>query len=107
MGMAIGIVCAAVLMGLLAYLFFIRVDPSDLAPHRTRLDQLLEKRDTIYENLRDLKFEHRAGKFSERDFEDTRQALEHEAALVLAEIEALTGSVSSVTARRARASERK
>jgi hypothetical protein len=107
MGMGIGIVCAAVLMGLLAYLFFIRVDPSDLAPHRTRLDQLLERRDTIYENLRDLKFEHRAGKFSERDFEDTRQALEHEAALVLAEIEALTGSVPSVTSRRARASERK
>ena len=107
MGTGIGIACGAVLLGLLAYLFYIGVDPADLAPHRSRLDQLLDRRDTIYENLRDPKFEHRAGKFSERDYEDTRQALEREAAGVLAEIETLTGSVPSVTTRRARASESK
>jgi hypothetical protein len=107
MGTGIGIACGVVLLGLLAYLFYIRVDPADLAPHRSRLDQLLERRDTIYENLRDLKFEHRAGKFSEGDYEDTRQALEREAAGVLAEIETLTGSAPSVTTRRARASESK
>jgi hypothetical protein len=107
--MIVGIViaCAALLAAVLAFLFYIRVDPADLAPHRSRLDQLLERRDAIYENLRDLKFEHRAGKFSESDFEQTRLALEREAALVLAEIEILTGSAPSVTTRRARASEMK
>ena len=107
--MAAGVVvtCAALLLGLLAFVFLIRVDPADLAPHRSRLDQLLERRETIYENLRDLRFEHRAGKFSEGDYEDTRQALEREAARVLAEIETHTGSAPSVTSRRARASESK
>lgn len=107
--MAAGIViaCAALLVAMLAFLFFIRVDPADLAPHRSRLDQLLERRDAIYENLRDLKFEHRAGKFSEADFNETRLALEREAARVLAEIEILTGSAPSVTTRRTRAREMK
>jgi len=40
-----------------------------LAPHRTKLDQLLERRDAIYDNLRDLRFEYRSGKYSEGDFE--------------------------------------
>ncbi|HVB99956.1 MAG TPA: hypothetical protein VNJ12_11580 [Candidatus Dormibacteraeota bacterium] len=101
------IACAALLLAILAFLFVIRIDPADLAPHRSRLDQLFERRDTIYENLRDLKFEHRAGKFSESDFEQTRQLLEREAARVLAEIEILTGSAPSVTTRRTRASEMK
>lgn len=107
--MAAGIIiaCTALLAAMLAFLFWIRVDPADLAPHRSRLDQLLERRDTIYENLRDLRFEHRAGKFSETDFEETRQALEREAARVLAEIEILTGSAPSVTTRKTRASEMK
>lgn len=105
--MAAGIMlaCTALLVAMLAFLFFIRVDPADMAPHRSRLDQLLERRDAIYENLRDLKFEHRAGKFSESDFNETQQALEREAARVLAEIEILTGSAPSVTTRRTRAKE--
>lgn len=107
--MAIGVViaCAALLVGVLAFIFLIRVDPADLAPHRSRLDQLLERRDAIYENLRDLRFEHRAGKFSEKDFEETCELLEQEAGRVLAEMEILTGSAPSVKTRRVRASEMK
>ncbi len=101
MGVAIGIACGALLLGVLAFLFLIRTDPADLAPHRSRLDQLLERRDAIYENLRDLRFEHRAGKFSQGDYDETRQMLEREAARVLAEIETLTGTASSVAGRRA------
>ena len=36
------------------------------------LDQLLERRDSIYDNLRDLKFENRAGKYAEQDYEQMR-----------------------------------
>ncbi len=88
---AILLACLALAAATLVFIFYIEPDPSDSAPHRSRLDQLLERRDTIYENLRDLKFEHRAGKFSEQDFEEMRKALETEAALVLAEIENVTG----------------
>ncbi|HEV2388770.1 MAG TPA: hypothetical protein VGS20_16120 [Candidatus Acidoferrales bacterium] len=107
MGLAIALLCAGLLMATMAWVFAIRVDPADLAPHRSRLDQLLERRDTIYENLRDLKFERRAGKFSDADYNEIRDSLEREAARVLAEIETLTGTAPSVTTRQARASKTK
>ncbi len=88
---AILLACLALAAATLIFIFMIEPDASDSAPHRSRLDQLLERRDTIYENLRDLKFEHRAGKFSEQDYEDTKKALETEAATVLAEMETVTG----------------
>jgi len=56
---------------------------------KTRLDFLLERKDQLYENLRDLNFEYRAGKYPEEDFAAQRAQLENEAALLLAEIEHL------------------
>jgi hypothetical protein len=92
--------CVALAAAVLIFLFAIQPSASDSAPHRSKLDQLLERRDTIYENLRDLKFEYRAGKFGEKDYEETRLALETEAVMVLTEIEQVTGS-PSLTGRRA------
>src|SRR5437868_8523331 len=74
------------------FIFYIQPDASDLAPHRTKLDQLMERRDTIYDNLRDLRFEFRSGKYSEGDYNAMKTSLENEAALVLAEIEQVTES---------------
>jgi hypothetical protein len=82
--------CLALAVATLLFIFYIQPDASDLAPHRTKLDQLLERRDTIYDNLRDLRFEYRSGKYSEGDFEAMKTALENEAALVLAEIDQVT-----------------
>lgn len=101
--MALAFACVALAAATLIFIFYIEPDPSDTAPHRSRLDQLFERRDTIYENLRDLKFEHRAGKLSESDYEEMRRTLETEAALVLAEIEKATGGVISPAARQAAA----
>lgn len=84
--------CLGLAAAVFLFIFYIHPDASDLAPHRTKLDQLLERRDTIYENLRDLKFEHRAGKYSEGDYELMKSSLENEAALVLSEIEQVTES---------------
>jgi hypothetical protein len=86
--------CVALAGAVIVFVFGGQPSPGDSAPHRSKLDQLFERRDTIYDNLRDLKFEYRAGKFGEKDYEETRQALETEAALVLAEIEQATGSPS-------------
>jgi hypothetical protein len=82
--------CAALAVAVLLFIFYIQPDASDLAPHRTKLDQLLERRDAIYDNLCDLRFEYRSGKYSEGDFEAMKTALENEAALVLAEIDQVT-----------------
>jgi hypothetical protein len=84
--------CFALAAAVFLFIFYINPDASDLAPHRTKLDQLLERRDAIYDNLRDLKFEHRAGKYSEGDYELMKNSLENEAALVLTEIEQVTDS---------------
>lgn len=84
--------CLGLAAAVFLFIFYIQPDASDLAPHRTKLDQLLERRDTIYDNLRDLKFEYRAGKYSEGDYETMKVTLENEAALVLAEIEQVTES---------------
>jgi len=56
---------------------------------KTRLDYLLERKDQLYENLRDLNFEFRAGKYPDEDFQAQRALLENEAAQLLAEIEFL------------------
>jgi hypothetical protein len=84
--------CVALTAATMIFIFFIQPDASDSAPHRSHLDQLLERRDTIYENLRDLRFEYRTGKFAEPDYEQMRETLESGAALVLAEIETVTGN---------------
>src|SRR5487761_472041 len=83
--------CVALTAATLIFVFMIQPDPADSAPHRSHLDQLMERRDIIYDNLRDLKFEYRTGKFAEEDYEQMKQTLEGEAALVLAEIEQVTG----------------
>jgi hypothetical protein len=56
---------------------------------KTRLDYLLERKDQIYENLRDLNFEFKAGKYPEEDFKAQRDQLENDTARLLAEIEKL------------------
>jgi hypothetical protein len=90
----IALACLLLAAAVAFFIFYFREDPADSSPFRTRLDQLLERRDAIYDNLRDLRFEYRSGKFSEQDYERTRQSLDAEAAAVLAEIDGLTGDSS-------------
>lgn len=82
--------CLALALATGLFIFYIQPDASDLAPHRTKLDQLMEQRDTIYDNLRDLRFEFRSGKYSEGDYEAMKTGLENDAAVVLAEIDRVT-----------------
>jgi hypothetical protein len=97
----IAAVCALLAAATVVFIFMVQPEASESAPHRTKLDQLLERRDAIYENLRDLRFEYRAGKFSEADYEETKQLLEVEAARVLADMDRLTGGAPSPATRQA------
>jgi hypothetical protein len=88
-----GLLCGAVLSLLLfAFIFWPDKNPFRQAD-KTRLDYLRERRDAIYENLRDLNFEHLAGKYPEEDFVEQRTSLEDEAARVMAEMNALGAKV--------------
>jgi len=91
--------CLILTLASLIFVFWIEPDPGDSAPRRSQLDQLLERRDSIYDNLRDLKFENRAGKYAEQDYEQMRDSLENEAAEVLLEIERVTGNEAPIPRR--------
>ena len=97
----IAVACALLAALMIYFIFGVRLDASDNAPHRTKLDQLMERRDAIYENLRDLRFEFRAGKFSEQDYDEIKQSLEVEAARVLADMDQLTGGAPTPATRQA------
>jgi hypothetical protein len=56
---------------------------------KTRLDYLEERKEQLYENLRDLNFEYRAGKYPEEDFREQRGQLENETAQLVAEMDHL------------------
>jgi hypothetical protein len=76
------------LIALLAYTFW----PENVFAsqrEKTRLDYLLEQKDQLSENLRDLTFEFRAGKYPEEEFQAQRAQLENETARLMAEIELL------------------
>jgi hypothetical protein len=84
--------CLALAAATILFVFYIQPDASDLAPHRSKLDQLMEQRDTVYDNLRDLRFEFRSGKYAEGDYQAMKTALENEAAALVAEIDRVTES---------------
>ncbi len=79
--------CAIFTLALLVYIF----QPTNvLHPEaKTRLMYLYERKEQVYENLRDLNFEYKAGKLSDSDFTSMRDSMEQEAAAVLAEIDQL------------------
>jgi hypothetical protein len=56
---------------------------------KTRLDYLEERKEQLYENLRDLNFEYRAGKYPEEDYLAQRTLLENETAQLMAEMDHL------------------
>lgn len=78
-------------VGLFAFIFWPERNPFFQAD-KTRVDYLRERKDVIYDNLRDLNFEYLAGKYPEQDYVEQRTALENEAAEVIAEMDALEQS---------------
>ena len=84
--MILGIVCAVLITA--ASLFYIFYLPGELylGPEKTRASYLRERKDVVYENLRDLNFEYRAGKVPDADYQSLKANLQDEAAALLAEI---------------------
>lgn len=75
-------------IALFAYIFWPERNPFVQAD-KTRVDYLRERKEAIYENLRDLNFEYLAGKYPEADYNEQRKALVDEASHAIAEMEAL------------------
>jgi len=84
--------CAVLLIGIMIYVFYPQRKTEEQT-QKTRLEYLRERKDVIYENLRDLNFEYRAGKYPEEDYLAQRAAMENEATQVLSEIEFLESNM--------------
>jgi hypothetical protein len=83
--MILGICAALITAASLFYIFYL---PGELylGPEKTRASYLRERKDVVYENLRDLNFEYRAGKVPDADYQSLKANLQDEAAGLLAEI---------------------
>jgi hypothetical protein len=77
--------CALLTIATLVYVFYL---PGRLflGPEKTRASYLRERKDAVYENLRDLNFEYKAGKVPDADYASLKSSLQDEAATLLAEI---------------------
>src|SRR5438445_10173579 len=79
---------ALVAISAFIYILFVRdkdiPEPIPVSP----IQHLEDRKQAIYENLRDLQFEFRVGKLSDEDYAQTKHALQRELATVLAETEA-------------------
>jgi hypothetical protein len=91
-------ICLLLAAAALFYVFYL---PGKLylGPKKTRSAYLHERKDVVYENLRDLNFEYKAGKLPESDYASLKSGLQDEAATLLAEIARLEASVPSVPKR--------
>jgi hypothetical protein len=66
-----------------------------VGPEKTRASYLRERKDAVYENLRDLNFEFKAGKMPDVDYQSLKASLQDEAATLLAEIARLEAKAAS------------
>ena len=89
------VACVIFAVALLAYIFAPGVI-FERSIDKSRLVYLEERKQVVYENLRDLNFDYKAGKYPAEDYETQRNALESEAAEILAQIAALQQTASAV-----------
>jgi len=94
-------ICILLTLAAAAYVFYLP-DRLYLGPKKTRASYLRERKDAVYENLRDLNFEYSAGKLPDADYQSLKASLQNEAATLLAEIARLESKVQPVLTRRTR-----
>ncbi|HVO59767.1 MAG TPA: hypothetical protein VMT53_02460 [Terriglobales bacterium] len=90
----VAFICVFVTVSVLFYVFYLP-GTLKLGPEKSRVSYLRERKDVVYENLRDLNFEYKAGKVPEADYQSMKASLEEEAAAILAEIARLESAASS------------
>ena len=84
----VALACVLFTAVLAAYVFFPERTVA-AQKEKTRLEYLRERKLAIEDNLRDLRFEHRAGKYRDEEFSLEEEALEREAVEVALEMDAL------------------
>lgn len=84
--MTIFLACALLITFATLFYVFVLPDKIYTGREKTRASYLRERKDAVYENLRDLNFEYSAGKIPDADYRSLKTSLQDEAAALLAEI---------------------
>jgi len=85
-------VAALLTVGALVFTLLVRSTDIHEEPAQSPVDHLEERKQLVYENLRDLQFEFRVGKLSEEDYQKTKHELQKELERVTGQIDAAGGS---------------
>lgn len=90
------IVAIASLVAIAVIAFVLLVRPQDLpdVEPASPFSHLDERKASIYENLRDLQFEYRVGKLSDADYQHSKQNLQKDLAVVMAEVDKLKAQLN-------------
>ena len=82
-----------VLLSLLPVLipFFRSSAETPLGSEQTELEELLAEKETVYAAIKELEFDHQAGKLSREDYEQARHSYDLRAIAILQEIDRLGG----------------
>jgi NADH pyrophosphatase NudC (nudix superfamily) len=91
-------VAAALTVGAVVFTLFIRPQDIEEEVVASPTEALEARKVQIYENLRDLQFEYRVGKFSEADYQKSKSELQKELERVIKQIEVAESDVPAVAA---------
>jgi hypothetical protein len=82
--------CAALTLAALLYVFWLTPEPARVKSAAQRDREFLEeRREVLYDNLRDLHLEYRMGKLSDSDYQQMKATYQAEMAALLAQMEKL------------------
>lgn len=92
------IACGALTLAALLYVFWLTPEPVRAkTPAERELEYLEEKRQVLYENLRDLHLEYRMGKLSDQDYQHMKAAYQADMAALLHQMEQPEASGTGVS----------
>lgn len=81
--------CGALTLAALLYVFWLTPEPAPTkTPAEREREFLEERREVLYDNLRDLHLEYRMGKLSDQDYQQMKATYQAEMAALLAQMEA-------------------
>lgn len=87
--------CAALTAAALIYVFWLAPEPVPVkTPSEREREYLEEKREVLYENLRDLHLEYRMGKLSDHDYQQMKARYQEEMAALLHQVEQTGGALT-------------
>ena len=86
--MLLVVACGSLAMAALLYVFWVTPEPVPVKSRQDREREFLqERKEVVYENLRDLQMEYRMGKLSDQDYSQLKAHYQEQLALLLYQAE--------------------